>query len=400
MFKEHTHRFFQVGGCVRDSIMGIPCNDFDYVTAMTTDEFTFHFPEAKLVGNVFPVYLLNGNEISLTRSEKSSGNGYGDFVVTGVGVPIEEDLARRDFSVNSVAKNCATGEIIDPYNGVADITSGILRSINPNAFVDDPVRILRLARFATRFGFKIESGTVQSAKLNSHRLKHVTKERIEKELNKCYHSKNVKRISSFFRDLHYLDGLQYIFPEVHEMNNRFAGPEKYHGENSILDHTMNVIDKIEESNGDFKCMISGLFHDLGKINTPEEFYGNGRRQHIGHENRGYDMLKDILKVNRFTSDVNELSLIIAKLHMKVHNIHEMKPSTLIKFYKQIPKRYYEDFFLVCNADHVLSEDQRKVKIKLDKLRDFKYDTERIDKAKGKDKKFEAERQLINYYKSL
>lgn len=398
MFRELNDRAYLVGGAVRDELMGIKSNDKDYVIQCSQLEFETVFPDAKLVGTSFPVYLHpeTGSEIALTRTEKSSGNGYGDFVVTGVGVPIEDDLKRRDFSINSVAKNCATGEYLDPHNGIADITSGILRCINPNAFIEDPVRILRGLRFKTRFDLVFDSATSCDMRDNCFRLKHVTKERIEKEFNKCYHSDNKLSISSFFYNLTAIGAMEVIFPEVHEMQYKFAGPEKYHGQNTILNHVMEVIDKVEESNGDFKCLMGGLFHDLGKINTPENIYI--KRQHIGHENRGHDMVKEILKVNRFTSDVNEFVPLVTKLHMKTHSLHEMKPSSLIKFYKQIPKKYYEDFFLVCNADHPLNEEQIKVKNKLDKLRDCVYDTERIKRAY--DKKAEADRQLVNFYKTL
>jgi tRNA nucleotidyltransferase (CCA-adding enzyme) len=121
MFGNLAHKFYHVGGSVRDELLGLAPKDFDYVVEATEEEFLQHFPNAEKVGNSFPVYLIEKNEVALTRTEKNSGNGYADFEVTGVGVSIEADLGRRDFSINSIAKNVVTGEIVDPFYGQHDI---------------------------------------------------------------------------------------------------------------------------------------------------------------------------------------------------------------------------------------------------------------------------------------
>jgi tRNA nucleotidyltransferase (CCA-adding enzyme) len=397
MFKNYDERFYIVGGGLRDSYLGLESNDIDYVTDMTTEEFTSLFQEAELVGKDFPVYLLNNCEVALTRQERSTGNGYGNFEVTKVGVTIEEDLFRRDFTINSFCKNVATEEILDPFNGTRDLVKGIIRTVNPDAFIDDPVRILRGIRFSIRFGFDIEENTFNSMKDNAHRLQYVTKERIEKELNKCYHSDNKKPFSEFFRLLEKLDGLKYIFPELESMRYRYAGPIQYHGRKNILQHCLEVVDNVEKNNGNYRCAIAALFHDAGKLATPDEVYNNGYH-HYNHENNGIPIVEKIMDDNRFSADIKELSVVACRLHMMAHYLTTMRDFKVVRFFRTIPKKYYDDFFMICNADHKFNDLQKVIKLRLDKLRAFKYDGEAINNSKNK--KAEAEKQLLNYYRSL
>ena len=138
-----AHKTYVVGGAVRDEFLGHTITDFDYVVEATEAEFRSVFPNAEMVGIDFPVFLIDGDEVALTRTERSNGKGYGAFEVTGVGVPIEDDLKRRDFTINAMARNIVTGKLVDPLNGRVDLATGTLRTTHDKSFKDDPVRILR-----------------------------------------------------------------------------------------------------------------------------------------------------------------------------------------------------------------------------------------------------------------
>jgi tRNA nucleotidyltransferase (CCA-adding enzyme) len=205
MFKELSHKTFAVGGSIRNELLGKAAKDFDFVVADTTEEeFLAIFPEAKKVGNSFPVYLLkdaegNEHEIALARSEKSTGVSYTDFEFVS-GVSIEEDLSRRDFTINSIARNVHTGELVDPHNGHHDLIHSRLRTININAFIDDSLRIYRGLRFACEFDFTIEENTLELMKASVGSLIHIPLERVDL----------VKSLLNFLNFLIQLVGFMFI----------------------------------------------------------------------------------------------------------------------------------------------------------------------------------------------
>ncbi len=384
-----------VGGAVRDEIMGYEPKDCDYVVESTLEEFQKAFPNIKSVGNHFPVFLFDKDgesvEVALTRTEKSNGNGYHDFEVDKIGVSIEEDLFRRDFSINSIAKQYLTGKIVDPYGGQRDIQIGIVRTINPNSFSDDPLRLLRAIRFAVRYRFTFYEKTRIELRKNAHRIKYISNDRIIAELKKIVNEKS--DFVNFIELLNLYDILKYIFPALNKLNDVCAGPVKYHGDKTAFEHTMDVVERVQERGGDFPLLMSALFHDLGKGNTPKELEEQGH--HYGHEFESYGLVKQIVEGYVFDSYTRELMLFCAKNHMKAHVINKMKVRKLMEFYKSIPKKLYDDFFELCDCDHEFSEEQFEVKKKLDNMKNMVYDVDKIDKAK--DKKREVINQMVKFY---
>lgn len=394
MFRDLNEFAYKVGGAVRDDFMGTVPHDTDFVVVATEERFRKTFPEAQLVGADFPVFLIDGHEVALSRTERSTGNGYNDFVLTGVGVPIEDDLSRRDFTINSIARRLHDGQIIDPFGGISDIESGVIRSINMFAFIEDPVRILRAARFMVRFGFCIEQATKERIADNAFRLRHVTKERIVLELEKLHSQKSVFKVSEFFKFLAEVDALQYIFPELEAMRRVPAGPEMYHGKNNVFQHTMNVVDRCMERGCSFSAFIAALYHDVGKTVTPAEILPS----HYGHEHAGVPIAHKVLKDNRFDAHTNKLVPMVVKHHMKIHHLPVMRPVKLVRFFRSIRKEFWDEYIDVVNSDHPLSDEQNAIIEKLVKLRDMTFDAEKI--AKSGNPADEAERQMVKYYNSL
>lgn len=391
-------RLFAVGGCVRDEIMGYKPKDYDYVVEATLEEFNKAFPNIKSVGNHFPVFLFDKDgetvEVALTRTEKSTGNGYNDFEVDKIGVSIAQDLFRRDFTINSIAKNYITGKIFDPYNGVKDMKNGIIRAINPNSFSDDPLRLIRACRFITRYRFTFDTKTHNNILENSHRIKYISKNRIIDEFKKIIGEGS--DFSYFIALLDFCEILQHIFPLLYKLNYICAGPVKYHGQLSALQHSLNVVEKVQERGGNFATIMSALFHDLGKGNTPKELEEQGH--HYGHEFRSYELVKQIVNEYPFDCYTRDLMLFCVKNHMKVHVIHKMRVRKLMEFYKSIPKKFYDDFFLMCECDHEFSEEQFEVKKKLDKMKNIIYDVDKINKTNNKEQ--EVINQMVKFYNTL
>lgn len=264
-FKQLQSKAFRVGGNVRDEFLGLPCSDEDYVVEATEEQFRAVFPDAPFVGKDFPVFLVDGEDTALTRTEKSTGSGYGDFELDKVGVSIEEDLGRRDFTINSMARRMDDDSLVDPFNGAEDLANGILRTVFSQAFEEDPVRILRGARLAARFGFKFEEQTFGLMYAAAPLLTFVTKERIALEFEKMY--KSAEKPSVFFRHLANLDALKHIVAPLDALRFVPAGPVQYHGKKTGFAHTMEVIDRCKANGYSFKVFMGALAHDFGKATT-------------------------------------------------------------------------------------------------------------------------------------
>jgi len=345
---------FVVGGAVRDLHLNQPVNDIDYVVTVSEEEFLSHFTDAETVGNDFPVFLIDGDEVALSRTERSTGSGYGTFELTGLGVSIEDDLLRRDFTFNAVAVNVVTKEIVDPFNGLEDLDQGRIVVTHTNSFKDDPVRILRALRFASRFNFDLDLNTRLQADKFKGELKHVTKERVVLELNKVW--KQSRKPSIFFRKANELGIIDEIFPEFSKLNKVPGGPLKFHGSDTAFDHTMKTIDRAKELDAPFHVFMAMVFHDFGKAFTEKELLP----QHFGHEDRSEKIATDFLENHRFSKRVKEFVPKAAKLHMKGHRVEEMKPRKLAKFIVDIGKRDFQDMKLVFQSDHPFSEKEEKI----------------------------------------
>jgi tRNA nucleotidyltransferase (CCA-adding enzyme) len=376
---------YKVGGAVRNHFLGKEAADNDYVVVATEEEFEKVFPDAERVGKTFPVYLhpITRDEVALTREEYSSGEKYQDFEIKAIGVPIRLDLKRRDFSVNSIAQNVITGEIIDPYNGVEDIKNKILKTINDNFVKEDPLRIYRLARFAAEFDFTIDKETADIVKRDSKYIKNVLPDRIYAELKKNYERSNQPSI--FFRVLFSLDVLKYHFKPLYVASFIPAGPSKWHpknhdwewtyfpetdsygfpktfrgnmeeNSNSVFDHLLNSFDNAKQNGHSFSVAIASLVHDFGKIITRRKELP----KHHAHEFRGVKLIEKFFESHRFDAHTVELAKLASRHHMSFHYLTEIKkPVKLIRFYKSI-KKMAEEVTQVATNDHGVSKEELEI----------------------------------------
>ncbi len=340
---------YVVGGAVRDELLGFAVKDKDFVVVGST-------PEAMLaagfkpVGKDFPVFLhpKTHDEYALARTERKTAKGYKGFVVhASPEVTLEEDLARRDLTINAIAKDDA-GKLIDPFNGLADIQAKILRHVS-DAFAEDPVRILRAARFAARFtDFNVAPATMilMRQMVEAGEVDALVSERVWQELAKGLMEEKPSRMFDVLREC---GALQRILPEL----NRLWGvpqPANHHPEVDTGLHTMLVVDYAASQNFSLAIRFSALMHDLGKGTTPAEILP----QHIGHEERSFNLVREVCKRIKVPNDCKELAQIVAKFHGKLYQSLQMKPSTLLSFLIELdairqPARF-KDFLKACEAD--------------------------------------------------
>ncbi|MCB5188574.1 multifunctional CCA addition/repair protein [Methylobacillus caricis] len=340
---------FSVGGAVRDELLGLPVKDRDHVVVGSTPEEMVALGY-RPVGKDFPVFLhpQTHEEYALARTERKTGKGYKGFQVhASPDVTLEEDLARRDLTINAIAQDQA-GKLIDPYHGVADIEAKQLRHVSA-AFSEDPVRILRAARFAARFTeFTVANETMLLMRrmVNEGEVDALVPERVWQELAKGLMESRPSRMFDVLREC---GALQRIFPELDRL---FGVPQtaKYHPEIDTGIHIMMVIDYAASQGFSLPVRFAALTHDLGKGTTPAEILP----RHIGHEERGMDLLKDVVKRLRVPNDCKELAQVVARFHGKVHQVNEMRPDTVLRFLLETdairqPQRF-RDFLAACEAD--------------------------------------------------
>ena len=340
---------YLVGGAVRDELLGIAVKDKDFVVVGSTPEEMIA-AGFKPVGKDFPVFLhpKTHDEYALARTERKTAKGYKGFVVhASPEVTLEEDLARRDLTINAIAKD-STGKFIDPYNGLADIQSKTLRHVS-DAFAEDPVRILRAARLSARFqDFSLapETNQLMQQMVASGEVDALVAERVWQELAKGLMEDKPSRM---FDVLRACCALKKILPELDKL---WGVPQsaQYHPEIDTGVHVMLAIDYAARQNYALAVRFATLMHDLGKGVTPAELLP----QHIGHEARGIHLVKDVCKRLRVPNDCKELAQIVSKFHGKLHQVLQMKPSTLLSFIVELdairqPERF-KDFLRACEAD--------------------------------------------------
>ncbi len=280
-------RVFRVGGCVRDLFRGTAAHDVDYVLAgMEETHFCALFPRAEKIGKSFPVYHVHidgcRTEVSFARKEVKTGAGYRGFDVTfDPSVTIEEDLYRRDTTMNAMAQELPDETLIDPYGGRADIAAGVIRAVSAH-FTEDPVRALRAARQAAVFGFTVAPGTIAYMRSCAAELQNEPSERLMGELRRALAA---RRPSVFFRVLADAALLDVSFPEIAALCGKTQPPE-FHPEGDAFEHTMAIVDAVAAETDDVRTRFAALVHDIGKGTTPEEMLPH----HYGHEKRGGDVL--------------------------------------------------------------------------------------------------------------
>ena len=342
-------KIYTVGGAVRDELLGLTVKDRDFVVVGATPE-QMEALGYKPVGKDFPVFLhpRTHEEYALARTERKTAKGYKGFqVYASSDVTLEQDLARRDLTINAIAKDEA-GNLIDPFNGQADIKSKTLRHVS-DAFIEDPVRILRAARLAARFTeFSIAPETMQLMRrvVEDGEVDALVSERVWQELAKGLMEAKPSRM---FEVLRQCGALKKILPEV----DRLWGvpqPALYHPEVDTGVHVMMVIDFAASQEYSLPVRFAALTHDLGKGTTPTDILP----RHIGHEERSVNLLKDVCKRLRVPNDCRELAHIVARFHGKAGRVEEMRPGTLVQFLYDTdalrqPERFKE-FLRACECD--------------------------------------------------
>lgn len=338
-----------VGGAIRDELLGLPVKDRDFVVVGATPE---HMTQAgfKPVGKDFPVFLhpQTHEEYALARTERKTAKGYKGFqVYAAPDVTLEQDLSRRDFTINAIAK-AADGTLTDPFDGQADMRAKVLRHVS-DAFVEDPVRILRAARFLARFtDFTLAPETLQLMQqmVADGEVDALVPERVWQELARGLME---ARPSRMFETLRACGALQRIFPELNALWG-VPQPPQHHPEVDTGVHVMMVIDYAASRNFSLPVRFAALTHDLGKGATPKDVLP----RHIGHEARSVDLLKGVCNRLRVPNDCKELAHIVAKFHGKLHQASKMRPDTLLEFLVDLdairqPERF-EGFLQACEAD--------------------------------------------------
>ena len=343
---------YLVGGAVRDGLLGREVVDRDYVVVGST-------PEAMIavgyrpVGKDFPVFLhaSSGEEYALARSERKTGRGYHAFSFdTDPSVTLEEDLQRRDLTINAMAQR-KDGSLVDPYGGAADIDARILRHVSP-AFAEDPVRILRIARFLARFaplGFRIADETMQlmCGMVDAGEVDHLVPERVFAETRKALRE---PKPSAFLQALRGCGALRVLFPEVDAL---YGVPQRaeYHPEIDSGVHVEMVLDMaVQLAPGDDLIGWCALTHDLGKALTPADELP----KHINHEHTGLAPLRALCERLKVPLEHAKLSELVCRLHLQAHQALELRPATVLKLIEQLdafrrPERL-EHFLLACEAD--------------------------------------------------
>jgi tRNA nucleotidyltransferase (CCA-adding enzyme) len=321
----HQLKVFHVGGAVRDQYLNLPNSDQDFVVVGSTTEEMLSLG-FKQVGSDFPVFLHpeTQDEYALARTERKTAPGYAGFTVHATPeVTLEEDLSRRDFTMNAMAMD-ENGQLIDPFNGRADLDAGILRHVS-SAFSEDPVRILRAARFAARFGFTVAPETLELMRfmVNNGEVDALVAERVWQELSRALME---KKPSLFFTTLRDCGALAKILPEVDALFG-VPQPAKHHPEIDCGIHVMMVVDDAAKQGYALEVRFAALVHDLGKATTPADVLPS----HHGHEIRSKDLARDLCERLRVPADCRELGLIVAEFHTHVHRGKEIQVKKLVDF---------------------------------------------------------------------
>ncbi len=346
-----SSKIYLVGGAVRDELLKREVKEYDWVVVGSTPDELLK-QGFKSVGKDFPVFLhpKTKEEYALARKERKTAPGYHGFEFQfDPNVTLEEDLSRRDLTVNAIAKD-ENGNLVDPYGGVKDLENKTLRHVS-DAFAEDPVRILRIARFYARFyhlGFKIapETNELMINMVRNGEVHALTPERVWKELEKALGESNPEQ---FFYALKDCEALQIILPEIF---NLFGVPQRadYHPEIDAGIHTMMVLQQAVKLSNDLTVRFAALVHDLGKANTPKTILPS----HHGHEQRGARIIKEMCDRLRIPNSFRELAVKVAEYHIMSHRFAELKPSTIVKTLKNIDAfrrpEVFNNFLITCEAD--------------------------------------------------
>jgi len=317
---------FLVGGAVRDKLLNIEVKDRDFVVINSTPEQMIQQGFTQ-VGKDFPVFLhpTSGEEYALARTERKQGKGYTGFTCyAGQDVSLEDDLIRRDLTINAIAES-HEGEIIDPYSGQQDLKKKLLRHISP-AFSEDPLRVLRVARFAARFahlGFTIANDTQQlmTTLAASGELAALTAERVWAETEKALQTDSPQVYFQVLRDC---GALAVLFPEIDNLYG-VPAPKRWHPEIDTGIHTLMVLEQASLLSTSLAFRFACLVHDLGKALTPKSEWPS----HKGHGFKGLSLIKQLCKRLKVPNECRDLALMVSEHHTTIHTAYELRPSTVV-----------------------------------------------------------------------
>ena len=342
---------YLVGGAVRDKLLGLPVKDRDWVVVGSSPQAMLDLGYRQ-VGKDFPVFLhpQSNEEFALARTERKTAPGHTGFSFdTSGSVTLEEDLQRRDLTINAIAED-SDGQLVDPYGGVADCENRILRHVS-EAFSEDPLRVLRVARFAARFahlGFRVADDTnaLMRDMVASGELESLVGERVWTEMHKALLAQSP---AEFVRVLRQCDALAIILPEVDALFG-VPQPEKYHPEIDTGIHTLMCLEQARKLSDDSAVLYATLVHDVGKALTDRDNWP----RHIGHESLGLKALANIEQRLPLPKEHAALARLVCEHHTKLHRIQELKPTTLLKLLESLdairrPERL-QKFLLACEAD--------------------------------------------------
>lgn len=334
-------KVYLVGGALRNQFLGIPAKDKDYVVVGSTEQEMLAAGYNK-VGADFPVFLHpeTGEEYALARRERSTGPGYNDFEVDfSPDVTIEEDLGRRDFTMNAIAWNIETGEIIDPFDGREHIQQRMIHITHNETFQEDPVRLLRMARFRAQYpAFWISAHTANQAMFTS--IDKATAERVNLELMKALMG---SKPSLFFEVLYELNKLWFWFPEVSELKG-VPQPIRWHSEGDAYTHTMMVLDSAAKHCENLEVRLGCLVHDFGKASI----WPSKLPSHPGHEQAGVPLVESFSDRLKISNDLRRAAILSAKYHGHVHKANIMKPKTFVKIFNDF-RRNEKDSWTVARV---------------------------------------------------
>ncbi|MCG6872345.1 MAG: multifunctional CCA addition/repair protein [Gammaproteobacteria bacterium] len=342
---------YLVGGAVRDRLLGLPVKDRDWVVVGATPQEMID-QGFRPVGRDFPVFLhpQTHEEYALARTERKTGPGYTGFAFHAApDVSLEEDLRRRDLTINAMAEH-ADGTLIDPFGGEADLRAGFLRHVS-ESFTEDPVRILRVARLAARYarqGFRVAHGTHRLMKqmVADGEVDALVAERVWTEMERALSEEHPRR---FFEVLRACGALGRLMPELDALFG-VPQPAHHHPEVDTGAHVLLVLERACELSADPRVRFAALVHDLGKAQTPRERLP----AHHGHEARSVEQVQALADRLRIPRDYRELAVLVARYHSHCHRAAELRPAKILAVLEAVdvfrrPERF-ESFLLACQAD--------------------------------------------------
>jgi tRNA nucleotidyltransferase (CCA-adding enzyme) len=344
-------KIYRVGGAVRDKLLNYASDETDWLVVGATPEEMVALGYVP-VGNDFPVFIQpdTGEEYALARTERKSGHGYAGFTFyAAADVTLEQDLVRRDLTINAMAED-TEGNLVDLHGGQRDLQNKVLRHIS-EAFTEDPLRVLRVARFAARYhhlGFTIapETMALMTTIAESGELDHLVAERVWKETERSLGERSPE---VFIATLRQCGALKILFPEVEKL---FGVPQRadYHPEIDTGIHTLMALQQAARLSERSALRFAVLVHDLGKGITPDHVLPS----HRGHEARGVALVNNVCDRLKVPNDVRQLALAVTEYHLMCHKAQQLKPETIVNLLKGIgalkSRDKLEDFILCCEAD--------------------------------------------------